>query len=80
MSKIRETAIFGGAPIAAYHEQLKCGVGVIELDTGRTVATLEFATAVEEIFDVQTVAGARCPTLGGSPAGGDETWVLPDQR
>ena len=32
LSKIRETAIFGGAPIAAYHDQLKCGVGVIELE------------------------------------------------
>ena len=43
LSRIRETAIFGGAPIAAYHDQLKCGVGVIELSTGDTVATLQFA-------------------------------------
>jgi uncharacterized protein (TIGR03032 family) len=74
LSRIRETAIFGGAPIAAYHEQLKCGVGVVDLGTGHTVATLEFATAVEEIFDVQIAPGARCPTFGGS---GDEVWLLP---
>ncbi len=79
LSKIRETAIFGGAPIAAYHDQLKCGVGVIELSTGNTVATLQFATGVEEIFDVQTVPGARCPTFGGSPGDGDEVWLLPGQ-
>ena len=79
LSRIRETAIFGGAPIAAYHDQLKCGVGVIELSTGNTVATLQFATGVEEIFDVQTVPGARCPTLGGSPGDGDEVWLLPGQ-
>ena len=36
LSKILETATFGGAPIAAYHDQLKCGVGVIELSTGNT--------------------------------------------
>jgi len=77
LSRIRETAIFGGAPIAAYHDQLKCGVGVIELSTGNTVATLQFATGVEEIFDVQTVFGARCPTFGGSPGDGDEVWLLP---
>lgn len=77
LSRIRETAIFGGAPIAAYHDQLKCGVGVIELSTGNTVATLQFANGVEEIFDVQVVAGARCPTFGGSPGDGDEIWLLP---
>jgi len=78
LSRIRETATFGGAPIAAYHERLKCGVGVIDLDTGNTVATLQFANAVEEIFDVQTVPGARCPTFGVSPESGDEVWVLRD--
>jgi uncharacterized protein (TIGR03032 family) len=80
LSRIRETAIFGGAPIAAYHDQLKCGVGVIELSTGDTIATLQFATGVEEIFDVQAVAGARCPTFGSSPSDGDDVWVLPGQR
>jgi uncharacterized protein (TIGR03032 family) len=80
LSRIRETAIFGGAPIAAYHDQLKCGVGVIELSTGNTLATLQFATGVEEIFDVQAVPGARCPTFGGSPGNGDEIWLLPGQR
>lgn len=80
LSKIRETAIFGGAPIAAHHDQLKCGVGVIELSTGNTVATLQFATAVEEIFDVQTVPGARCPTFGALSGDGDDVWVLPGER
>jgi uncharacterized protein (TIGR03032 family) len=80
LSRIRETAIFGGAPIAAYHDQLKCGVGVIELSTGNTVATLQFATGVEEVFDVHTVPGARCPTFGGSADDGDEVWLLPSPR
>jgi uncharacterized protein (TIGR03032 family) len=78
LSRIRETAIFGGAPIAAYHDRLKCGVGVIDLRSGRTIATLEFATGVEEIFDVQVVPGSRCPTLAGSPGPDGEIWVLPD--
>jgi len=78
LSRIRETAIFGDTPIAAYHDQLKCGIGVIELSTGNTVATLQFATGVEEIFDVQTISGTRCPTLGGS-SDGEEVWLLPGQ-
>lgn len=72
LSRIRETAIFGGAPIAAYHDQLKCGVGVIDVRTGETLATLQFETGVSEIFDVQVVPGARCPTLGDG-----DVWVLP---
>ena len=79
LSRIRETAIFGGAPIAAYHDQLKCGVGVIELSTGNTIATLQFDNGVEEVFDVQVAPGARCPTFGGSTGDADECWVLPSQ-
>ena len=74
LSKIRETATFGGAPIAAYQDQLKCGIGVIELSTGNTLATLQFDNGVEEIFDVQAIPGSRCPTFGGD---GDEAWLLP---
>ena len=70
LSKIRETATFGGAPIAAHHDQLKCGIGIIELATGDTVATMQFANGVEEIFDVQVVPGTRCPTFGG-----DQSWI-----
>lgn len=77
LSRIRETATFGRVPLAAYQDQLTCGVGVIELATGRTVATLQFANGVEEIFDVQVLTGSRCPTLGGGPGDADEVWVLP---
>jgi len=77
LSKIRETTTFGGTPIAAYHDELRCGVGVIDLSTGQTVATLQFANGVEEIFDVQVVPDTRCPTLGGSPGDGEEVWLLP---
>jgi uncharacterized protein (TIGR03032 family) len=79
LSRIRETTTFGGTPIAAYADQLKCGVGVIEVSTGTTVATLQFANGVEEIFDVQTLPGVRCPTLGATPES-DDVWVLPDQH
>jgi uncharacterized protein (TIGR03032 family) len=79
LSRIRETVVFGRVPIAAYSDQLKCGIGVIDLRTGTTVATLQFADGVEEIFDVQTDPGARCPTFGDSPDTGNEVWLLPGQ-
>ena len=65
LSKIRETSTFGGMPIAERRPELKCGVGVVDLTTGRLVAHLEFVTGVEEIFDVQVVPGVRCPALSG---------------
>lgn len=80
LSRIRETAIFGGAPIAAYHQELRCGIGVVDLMTGNTVATLQFDNAVEEIFDVQVVPETRCPTFGTSAEAGDDIWVLPHPR
>lgn len=79
LSRIRESAIFGGAPIAAYHDRLKCGIGVIDVRTGTTVATLEFTSGVEEIFDVQVVPEARCPTFGSPSGEPGEVWLLPDQ-
>src|SRR5262245_50923924 len=65
LRKLRETSTFGGMPIADRRPELKCGVGVVDLTTGRLVAHLEFVNGVEEIFDVQVVPGARCPALSG---------------
>ena len=63
-----------------HHEELKCGVGVVDLVTGNTVATLEFETGVEEIFDVQVLPETRCVALaGGRPEEEDEIWVVPPE-
>jgi uncharacterized protein (TIGR03032 family) len=80
LSKIRETSTFGGMPIAERRGELKCGVGVVDLVSGRLVAHLEFVTGVEEIFDVQVVTGARCPALSGPYPSLDGTapiWTAP---
>jgi uncharacterized protein (TIGR03032 family) len=80
LSKIRETSTFGGMPIAERRPELKCGVGVVHLGTGRLVAHLEFVTGVEEIFDVQVLPGARCVALSGPYAnldGAAPIWTAP---
>lgn len=80
LSRIRETAVFGGVPIAARHEELKCGVGVVDLNTGTTVATLEFESGIEEIFDVQVLPETRCVALNsGRPGTEDDIWVVPPE-
>jgi uncharacterized protein (TIGR03032 family) len=81
LSKIRETSTFGGMPIAERRPELKCGVGVVDLTTGRLAAHLEFITGVEEIFEVQVLPGARCPALSGPYAsleGAAPIWTVPE--
>src|SRR5712692_7500369 len=65
LSKIRATSAMDGVPLAARREQLKCGVAVVDLRSGQSIALLEFQSAVEEIFDVQLLPGLRFPEVVG---------------
>jgi len=65
LSKIRATSAMDGVPLAARRAELKCGIVAVDLRTGRVVAMVDFQTAVEEIFDVQVLAGNRFPELLG---------------
>jgi uncharacterized protein (TIGR03032 family) len=80
LSKIRETSTFGGVPIAERRDELKCGVGAIDLRTGRLAAHLEFVTGVDEIFEVVTMPGSLDPLLSGPHPeldGGQPIWTVP---
>jgi protein O-GlcNAc transferase len=79
LSRIRETSVFGGVPIAERRDELKCGVGVVDLDTGRTVAVFQFLSGVTEIFAVEVAAGAACPYVAGASSDGNEhdVWIVP---
>jgi uncharacterized protein (TIGR03032 family) len=65
LSRIRPTSAMDGVPLAARRDRLKCGVGVVDLRSGRVEAFLQFQTAVEEIFDVQLLPGLRFPEVVG---------------
>jgi uncharacterized protein (TIGR03032 family) len=65
LSKIRATSAMDGVPLAERREQLKCGVAVVDLCSGHSIALLEFQTAVEEIFDVQLLPGLHFPEVMG---------------
>jgi uncharacterized protein (TIGR03032 family) len=83
LSKIRETSTFGGVPIAERRDELKCGVAIVELATGRCVSVLEFHAGVDEIFDVQVLPGIGMPAISGPFAvqdSGQPIWVVPEPR
>jgi len=64
LSQVRESAVFSGIPIAerALAER-NCGVWVVDVQTGRTVAFLRFEDAVQEVFAVQVLPGWHWPEL-----------------
>jgi uncharacterized protein (TIGR03032 family) len=78
LSKIRETSAMDGVPLAQRRRDLKCGVVVVDLRTGSVVATVDFQSAVEEVFDVQVLAGSRFPeVLGFQKETVQHTFVVP---
>ena len=64
LSQVRESAVFGGVPIAQKAlEERTCGVWVVNIETGNTVAFVKFEDAVQEIFAVEVAFGARYPEV-----------------
>jgi uncharacterized protein (TIGR03032 family) len=78
LSKARPT--LEGVPIVAQRDKLRCGLWVVDLQTGAIVAHLEFGTGVEEIFDVQVLPGILFPYVSGPAADqdtGQPLWTVP---
>jgi uncharacterized protein (TIGR03032 family) len=80
MSRARETSVFGNIPITEQKDELRCGVGVVDLHSGRAVAWLQMDTGVEEIFGVTVVPHAKRIALRGPYPDIDQTepvWLIP---
>ena len=80
MSRARETSVFGGVPICDDPAAMRCGVVIVEIDSGRSVAYLQFNAGVDELFDVQFLPDSRRPALIGPQSkvdGREPVWVLP---
>lgn len=69
LSKIRETATFGGVPVAERPGGPMCGVAVVDLQTGRLTEWLEFQGVIAEVFDVKILPGAMFPAVIGLEKG-----------
>jgi uncharacterized protein (TIGR03032 family) len=81
LSKIRETSAFDGVPIAEHRERLKCGMAVVDISSGRTVATFVFKSGIDEIFDVAVLPGVRSIDVRGPFAdseGASPIWTVPE--
>ena len=64
LSQVRESAVFGGVPIAEQSlSQRNCGVWVVHLQTGELVGFVKFEDAVQEIFAVEVLYGSVYPEV-----------------
>ena len=80
LSQVRETAVFSGIPITERLTERTCGVWVVDIRTGQTVAFLRFEDALQEIFAVQVLPGRRYPDLiNDDPTLLDDSFVLTDE-
>ncbi|HEV8604383.1 MAG TPA: TIGR03032 family protein [Tepidisphaeraceae bacterium] len=81
LSKIRETSAMNGVPLAQRRAELKSGLAVIDLRSARVIATVDFQSAVEEVFDVQILPGLRFPeVLGFHKDAVQNTFVVPPSQ
>ena len=81
LSQVRETATFSGIQITERLEETErtCGVWVVDIQQGKTVAFLKFEDAVQEIFAVVALPGMRFPDLvNEDPQLIGSSFVLPD--
>lgn len=62
LSQVRESATFSGIPLVNRLQERTCGVWVVNIETGETLAFLRFEEGVQEIFAVQ-VLPARFPEM-----------------
>jgi uncharacterized protein (TIGR03032 family) len=81
LSQVRESAIFSGIAVADLPlEQRACGVWMLDITTGKTVAFVKFEEAVQEIFAVQVVPGLRFPeVVNDNKDIISGSYVLPDE-
>jgi uncharacterized protein (TIGR03032 family) len=78
LSKARPT--LDGVPVVEQRDSLKCGIWIVDLQTGSVVTQLEFLSGVEEIFDVQVLPGITSPYISGPSADtdvGEPLWTIP---
>lgn len=79
LSQIRESNAFSGIPILDHYKKLECGVSVVDINTGKLVAKIEFQSACSELFDVQIATGTnRLGIVGFAKDTIDGIFVLPE--
>jgi len=79
LSQVRESATFSGLPVTEHTDERCCGVWVVNVSTGNTVAFLRFEDAVQESFAVQVVPFRFPEIVEPNDTLISATYTLPDE-
>lgn len=80
LSQVRESAVFSGISLTERVSERNCGVWVVDIRSGQTVAFLKFEDAVQEVFAVSVLQGIRFPdVLSGADQHVAISYALPDE-
>jgi uncharacterized protein (TIGR03032 family) len=79
LSKIRQSSVFAGLPVSEQNDELYCGIGVVDIQTGTTIAVLKFTAGVSELFAVEVLPDTRLANISGTTLDGveQEFWIIP---
>lgn len=84
LSRIRESAVFGGLPLQKQHTELCCGVALINIQTGTMEGYCWFKSGIEELFSIVFLPGFCNSIVIGANAKADELdeasqsiWIVP---
>ena len=84
LSRIRESAVFGGLPIQEKYGELRCGVALINIKSGQIEGYCWFKSGIEELFSILFLPGFRNSIVIGANAKVDELdegsqsiWIVP---
>jgi len=62
LSQVRES-VFKSLPVTDKAQERNCGVWVVDIRNGKTVAFLKFSGVVQELFDVAVIPNSTWPTI-----------------
>jgi uncharacterized protein (TIGR03032 family) len=78
LSQVRETAVFSDFPLVEKLKERICGVWVVNIRNGETVAFLRFEEGVQEIFAVEVVPARYPEILEDHHPRLNDSYVVPD--
>jgi uncharacterized protein (TIGR03032 family) len=79
LSQVRETAVFSDFPLVEKLKERICGVWVVNIRNGETVAFLRFEEGVQEIFGVEVVPARYPEILEDNHPRLNDSYVVPDE-
>ncbi len=78
LSQVRES-VFSELPVTKTKDERNCGVWVVNILTGQILGFMKFEGAIQEIFDVKLLPGAKWPSIIDTSPATAQAYVLSEE-